>query len=237
MNNHNRLYHFNMPIDSGNHQQIKQTMLQNNSHEPKGSNQGYFTYKPNMGYTFPISPLSDNFNNSYNQKFTPNNYVVTNYNNPNMSYYNAFTSPSEGNVRPKSQSIANISIQNDLMNQRKISLPPIKNLMEQVDSQPRRKTIAEGTMNYEKNTLLPDTILLTASMNKDDSNKNTCSTCFKSFKKPSTLKRHLITHTNIKPFKCNYCGRAFNVKHNLVRHKKRHDEISEQAVKNVLIHE
>lgn len=65
--------------------------------------------------------------------------------------------------------------------------------------------------------------------------ENRCSTCNKTFKKPSTLKRHLITHTDSKPFVCAYCGRGFNVKHNLVRHNKRHDEITKQAAVNILI--
>ena len=66
-------------------------------------------------------------------------------------------------------------------------------------------------------------------------NENRCSTCHKTFKKPSTLKRHLITHTDSKPFVCTYCGRGFNVKHNLVRHNKRHDEITKQAAVNILV--
>lgn len=238
MNNQNKTFSYNIPFDSNSHQRMKLNLISSNAYEPKVSNQGnYFNYNSNFLNSFPISPLSDNYNTSFKKRFTANNYVVNHYNNPNMNYYNAFTSPNENTPRPKSHSIASLNIQNELLNKRKVSLPPIKDLIDQVDSLPRRNTVTEGIVNHRNNNLLPDTVLLTASMNNEDFNKNTCSTCFKSFKKPSTLKRHLITHTNIKPFKCSYCGRAFNVKHNLVRHKKRHDEISEQAVKNVLIKE
>ncbi|KAK7069014.1 hypothetical protein SK128_017863 [Halocaridina rubra] len=46
--------------------------------------------------------------------------------------------------------------------------------------------------------------------------------CTKEFKKPSDLVRHMRTHTNDKPFKCNKCFRAFSLKSTLVSHMKTH---------------
>lgn len=221
MNNYHRM-NSNLPFDPKYHHIMNPNMQYYSSYEPSINQMGYFACNPSYVSSFPISPLSDTFNGPFQRR-----YVAANH--PNMGYYETFRSPTENTIRPKSLSLASVTPQTD----RKVSLPSIKSLLNNVDDFSRRESVSAAAENKAL-PLLPDTILLNAPINNNDGNKNTCTTCFKSFKKPSTLKRHLITHTNIKPFKCSYCGRAFNVKHNLVRHKKRHDEISEQAAKNVL---
>ena len=43
--------------------------------------------------------------------------------------------------------------------------------------------------------------------------------CQKSFKLKEHLKKHLITHSNVKSFKCDECDQRFNLKFKLISHK------------------
>lgn len=45
-----------------------------------------------------------------------------------------------------------------------------------------------------------------------------CQKCEKSFKRPSHLRRHEITHLDIKPFKCDHCEKRFSRKEHLKIH-------------------
>lgn len=44
--------------------------------------------------------------------------------------------------------------------------------------------------------------------------------CRKTFKRGSHLKRHMISHTNLKGYKCAHCVMSFGYKHHLDRHVK-----------------
>ena len=62
-----------------------------------------------------------------------------------------------------------------------------------------------------------------------------CKFCDKKVKGLTAFQNHLKIHSGISSsFICDYCGQIFNAKQNLVRHKKRHDEITLQAQQNVL---
>ncbi|KAL6928081.1 hypothetical protein ACO0SA_002811 [Hanseniaspora valbyensis] len=62
-----------------------------------------------------------------------------------------------------------------------------------------------------------------------------CKFCDMKVKGLTAFQNHLKIHSGISSsFICDYCGQIFNAKQNLVRHKKRHDEITLQAQQNVL---
>ncbi|WAR18160.1 EGR1-like protein [Mya arenaria] len=46
-----------------------------------------------------------------------------------------------------------------------------------------------------------------------------CPVCNKWFKFPSWLEMHMRTHTGVKPFKCDICGRGFGRKDSWRNHK------------------
>ena len=50
--------------------------------------------------------------------------------------------------------------------------------------------------------------------------KYICDTCGIRCKKPSMLKKHIRTHTNVRPFTCKYCNFSFKTKGNLTKHMK-----------------
>lgn len=51
---------------------------------------------------------------------------------------------------------------------------------------------------------------------------NQCSVCGRNYARPSTLKTHLRTHTNERPFKCNICFKTFSQAANLTAHLRVH---------------
>ncbi|KAI8324572.1 hypothetical protein GQ54DRAFT_249878, partial [Martensiomyces pterosporus] len=48
--------------------------------------------------------------------------------------------------------------------------------------------------------------------------------CAALFKRPEHLKRHMLTHTQQRPFRCSAqgCGKRFSRRDNYVTHKKKH---------------
>jgi len=50
--------------------------------------------------------------------------------------------------------------------------------------------------------------------------KYICDSCGIRCKKPSMLKKHIRTHTNVRPFTCKYCNFSFKTKGNLTKHMK-----------------
>ena len=54
------------------------------------------------------------------------------------------------------------------------------------------------------------------------SKTNFCSICGRNYARPSTLKTHLRTHTNERPYKCKICGKTFSQAANLTAHRRVH---------------
>ena len=50
--------------------------------------------------------------------------------------------------------------------------------------------------------------------------KYICDSCGIRCKKPSMLKKHIRTHTNVRPYTCKYCNFSFKTKGNLTKHMK-----------------
>ncbi|AET41659.1 uncharacterized protein Ecym_8389 [Eremothecium cymbalariae DBVPG len=62
------------------------------------------------------------------------------------------------------------------------------------------------------------------SLNGNISSEKTCPICYKTFTRKISVNIHMVVHTNLKPYACDYpgCKKKFNVKGNLQRHSKCH---------------
>ncbi len=60
-----------------------------------------------------------------------------------------------------------------------------------------------------------------------------CDNCSKDFSSMAMLRQHVLIHTGEKPFACNYCPKAFNVKSNWRRHERTHERRGEIPDENV----
>ena len=82
-----------------------------------------------------------------------------------------------------------------------------------------KSQVSDGSTEYPDNvdSLIDTKMLITL---KDGSKK--CHICGKIFNDSTRIKRHLLSHSDKKPYKCNLCGWGFHQKTNMERHLASH---------------
>ncbi|NXP82316.1 ZEP1 protein, partial [Ramphastos sulfuratus] len=80
-------------------------------------------------------------------------------------------------------------------------------------TEPRRVKIFDGGQVYKSNE---DYVYVRGR----GRGKYICEECGIRCKKPSMLKKHIRTHTDVRPYHCNYCNFSFKTKGNLTKHMK-----------------
>lgn len=84
-----------------------------------------------------------------------------------------------------------------------------------------RKTMMKPSIKTPHGTLRECYVKLVDMYKRDPvSPSNTCKICNKKFKLRAQYNSHMKTHTTEKPYKCNYCYKAFKYSWNLNRHKR-----------------
>ncbi|KAK4473392.1 hypothetical protein MN116_002766 [Schistosoma mekongi] len=68
---------------------------------------------------------------------------------------------------------------------------------------------------------------------KREDYKHVCCFCFSELSSNSSLERHLLTHTNHRPFNCNLCDKAFTTNGNLSRHVRTSHQVKTTVVTNL----
>ena len=68
-------------------------------------------------------------------------------------------------------------------------------------------------------------VLPTKTSVSNNKSSDPCHICHKTFRDSSTLKRHLLTHSDERPFKCSQCSKSFRRKDHLQEHVIVHNEV------------
>jgi Zinc finger, C2H2 type len=90
-------------------------------------------------------------------------------------------------------------------------MPCLIHLYEQDEQQRSRKTVEGGYKSTDDNYTY---------IRGRGRGKYICDACGIRCKKPSMLKKHIRTHTNVRPYTCKHCNFSFKTKGNLTKHMK-----------------
>lgn len=84
----------------------------------------------------------------------------------------------------------------------------------------RQKFESENNLNLTRECLDSSLPFLVNGVVVENSKKRVCEICKKVCMKPSDLKRHMMSHTGERPFKCEVCGKQFRAKNSMMYHLK-----------------
>lgn len=175
--------------------------------------------------------------NQHNPNFDHNRFQYYDYHLPmqqanggeSLQHSNVWTEPNYEHsviVRSKIESSSNNNLYASLPENR---LPDISNQSWPIESQqPAEESRDQPLVNKQHVKFKPSPAQKTCNAKQSPSDTgstirtNQCEVCGRNYARPSTLKTHLRTHTNERPFKCNVCLKTFSQAANLTAHQRVH---------------
>ncbi|KAH3688163.1 hypothetical protein WICPIJ_000853 [Wickerhamomyces pijperi] len=154
--------------------------------------------------------------NYYNQQTLPQMVEYQHSLHQQQQQYTQVSDPALSSLPPASLSNNASSYMNGLYNSSAFEPPQLQQHHQQQQHQP--STLSTGSMTPVSESSKSKV------KGKASGIKKTypCSICPKVFQKPFNLKSHMVTHSNLKPFECRYCQRAFARNHDRNRHELLH---------------
>lgn len=154
----------------------------------------------------PVIPVSQN---SQVNEDSSQDYSASSASTPNLSYS---ANLSSGNLRKSAKSASKASSST-------LSYPSATEIYEASTTE-EIATFAEKILNSDMKRPI---IVQEDSKDIDPKKKHKCPLCFARFQRPEHVKRHLKSHSDEKPFECDFpnCDRRFNRKDNLKAHLKK----------------
>lgn len=154
----------------------------------------------------PVLPIS---RNSHANDESSQDFSASSASTPNLSYS---ANLSSGNLRKTVKSASKASSST-------LSYPSATEIYEASTTE-EIATFAEKILNSD---LKRPIIVQEDSKDIDPKKKHKCPLCFARFQRPEHVKRHLKSHSDEKPFECDFpnCDRRFNRKDNLKAHLKK----------------
>jgi hypothetical protein len=170
---------------------------------PVSSHQTQIIFNPTISNIVKLDHLNDTDLNSSPKKKL-NLYSSLNYNNLKILEKDSLEKQIEINQNPSDKKDSSHTEQlNCLSDNRLKSLIKKSSKLINTDKIIIKKTHEESDYKFGQNK-----------------SKFTCTECGIKLKKLATLKKHLLSHTNLKPYNCRICHSKFTTKGNLVKHLK-----------------